>query len=103
MPFYNIFVDWTSALGETEQFNRLQWAVERTLNTIRRGEHLIVGVTSLSTRRSRATFQSSCSVEAADFSSFKVDGAARIVFSPIVLADSGFPLLEMSEEAVELN
>ncbi len=99
MPFYNIFVDWAGV----EQDNRLQWAVERALNTIMRGEHLIVGITNLSMRRSRLTFQSSCIIEASDFAGLVVDGASRIIFSPIVLSDSGFPLLEMSEEAVELN
>ncbi len=116
MPFYNIFVDWASALDEAEQSNRLEYALEQVLDRVTGGEYLIMGTTNLSTAecvtfgrslkattRSRVTFQTERPVTAANFSGLKIDGTARTVLSPVQLADSGFPLLEMGPDAVEIG
>lgn len=105
MPFYNIFVDWAVPIDESEQFNRMQWSVERALHFINKGgnETLIVGTTSLSMWRSRLTFQTEKAVEASDFEGMLVDGSSRTVLSPVRLGDSGFPLLEMGSDAVEID
>lgn len=105
MPFYNIFVDWAIPFEEHEQFNRIQWSVERTLNTIdsNGNEALIVGTTSLSMWRCRLTFQTEKPVVADDFEGMIVDGAVQVVLSPIRLGENGFPLLEVSANAVEIG
>jgi hypothetical protein len=115
MPFYNLFVDWAEPLSEAEQCNRLEYALEQVLDRVTGGEYLIMGTTSLSTAecvtfgrspkattRSRVTFQSESVIGAAAFKKFSADGVTRIVFSPIVLSDSGFPLLGVGEDAVEV-
>ena len=104
MPFYNIFVDWAVPIDESEQFNRMQWSVERALNYINKGgnDTLIVGTTSLSMWRSRLTFQTEMPVGAPDFEGLMIDGAVRLLLSPVRLGDSGFPLLEMDSDAVEI-
>ena len=101
MPFYNIFVDWAEPLSETAQYNRLESAVERALG--RHTEHLIVGITCLSTNRSRLTFQVERPVGPAIFDGMMVVGASHVVLSLVQLSDSGFPLLEMGSDAVEIG
>jgi hypothetical protein len=100
MPFYNIFVDWDQPLSEMEQSYRLEWPIENALSGM---DTLIIGTTNLSTKRSRVTFQVERPVGQADFEGLVVVGASHVVLSPVQLSDSGFPLLGVGSEAVEIG
>lgn len=95
MPFYNIFADWPYPVDEVQQFVRLQVAMDRVFAGT---EHIIVGITHLSTRRARLTFQTEEPAMAEDLERIVAVGASRIVFSQIRLGDSGFPLLDVGAE-----